>query len=386
MSLTSIQANLLGTRLTLWLGMTVATPAPAPIAEALTAVEVSLSDEGRDGFQLTFTVGRSGIPALDYFIVANPLLKPFNRVIIQVWQGVIPQVLIDGFITKSQLNPSEEPGMSTLTVTGQDPRVLMDLHEVSLPYPNMPVETQVYTILARYMVYLAMPPIIIPTPALDVPLSIDRIPVQGDTDLGYVDSLAQDNAYVFYIEPTPVPMVNLAYWGPPPLVGEMQSALSINMGPETNATLNFDYDGLTPTTVLGAIQDKDTKAIIPVATVTSLRPPLAPLPAMLIQQPYVRSVMARESGSLSPFQAYARAQALTDRSSDAVTVEGQLDMARYGDILRPRWLVGVRGAGWMFDGFYYVKRVQHSIKKGEYTQSFTLKREGFGAISPVVMS
>ena len=60
-------------------------------------------------------------------------------------------------------------------------------------------------------------------------------------------------------------------------------------------------------------------------------------------------------------------------------------MTRYGDILRPRRLVGVRGAGWMFDGFYYVSNVTHRIKKGEYTQSFTLKREGFGAISPVVL-
>jgi hypothetical protein len=360
-------------------------PAPAPIVEALSAVEVSLSDEGYDGFQLTFTVGRSGVPALDYFIVANPLFKPFNRVIIQIWQGVIPQVLIDGFITKSQLQPSEEPGASTLTVTGKDVRVLMDLHEVALPYPNMPVEVRVASILARYMVYFATPPIIVPRPILDVPLIINRIPVQGETDLQYVEGLAADD-YVFYVEPTPVPMVNLAYWGPPPRISGMQSALSINMGPETNATLNFDYDALTPTTVLGAIQDKDTKAIVPVATVTSLRPPLAPLPAMMIQQPYVRSVMARESGSLSPIQAYARAQALTDRSSDAVTAQGELDMTRYGDILRPRRLVGVRGAGWMFDGFYYVKQVTHRIKKGEYTQSFTLTREGFGAIAPVVMT
>ena len=385
MSLASLQTNLLGTRLTLWLGMTVAAPAPALIVEALTEVEVSLSDEGRDGFRLTFTVGRSGVLALDYFIVANPLLKPFNRVILQIWQGVIPQVLIDGFITKSQLNPSEEPGASTLTITGEDVRVLMDLHEVSLPYPNMAVEAQVEFILARYMAYLATPPMVIPTLTLDVPLIIDRIPVQGDTDLRYVEDLAADNDYVFYVEPTPVPMVNLAYWGPPPRATGLQSALSVNMGPETNATINFDYDGLTPTTVLGAIQDKQTKAIVPIATVTSLRPPLAPLPAMLIQQPYVRSVMAKDSGSLNPIQALARAQALTDRSSDAVTAQGQLDMTRYGDILRPRRLVGVRGAGWMFDGFYYVSNVTHRIKKGEYTQSFTLKREGFGAISPVVL-
>jgi hypothetical protein len=180
-------------------------------------------------------------------------------------------------------------------------------------------------------------------------------------------------------------MVNLAYWGPKPLIASMQSALSINMGPETNATLKFDYDALAPTMVLGAIQDKKTKAVIPVVTVTSLRPPLAPLPPLLLQGGNVRSVMMRDAGSLDPVQAYARAQAITDRSSDAVTVQGELDMTRYGGILRPRRLVGVRGAGWLFDGFYYVQRVTHRIKPGEYTQSFTLKRGGLGALSPVVL-
>jgi hypothetical protein len=326
------------------------------------------------------------VPALDSLIVANPLLKPFNRVIIQIWQGVIPQVLIDGFITKSQLNPSDEPGASTLTVTGEDMRVLMDLHEVTLPYPNMPAKVRVISILTRYMVYLAAPPLIPPTPIPDnPPLFVDSMPVQGDTDLGYVELLAEDRDFVFFVEPSPVPMVNLAYWGPKPLIGGMQSALSINMGPETNATIRFDYDAMEPMTVLGAIQDKQTKAIIPVVTITGLRPPLAPLPPLLLQGGNVRTVMMRDAGSLDPIQAYTRAQALTDSSSDAVTAYGELDMTRYGGILRPRRLVGVRGAGWLFDGFYYVQQVTHRIKKGEYTQSFTLKRGGLGALTPVVL-
>ena len=384
MSLASLQADLLGTRLQLYLGMTVAAPAPAPIAEALTSAEIMLSDEGRDAFTLTFTVGRAGVPALDYFIVANPLLKPFNRVVLQVWQGFMPQVLIDGFITKTQLQPSEQPGASTLTVNGEDMRVLMDLHEVSVPYPNMPTETRVEMVLAQYATYLSAPPMIVPTPTTDVPLMTDRIPVQSETDLEFVQRCARDNGYVFYVEPMPVPMVNLAYWGPPPLATGLQSALSVNMGPETNAQIHFDYDAMIPTVVLGAMQDKQTKAVVPVVTVSTLRPPLAPLPSLVAQMPYVRTKMARESGSLEIEQAFARAQALTDQASDPLTAEGELDMERYGDILRPRRLVGVRGAGWMFDGYYYVKQVTHRIKRGEYKQSFTLKRDGFGALTPVI--
>jgi hypothetical protein len=66
-------------RLTLLVGPTVAAPAPPVVVEALDKVEVTHTDEGRSGFQLTFTAGRGGIIGLmDYPLVMLPLLKPFN--------------------------------------------------------------------------------------------------------------------------------------------------------------------------------------------------------------------------------------------------------------------------------------------------------------------
>ena len=41
--------------------------------------------------------------------------------------------------------------------------------------------------------------------------------------------------------------------------------------------------------------------------------------------------------------------------------------------------MGVRGVGKTYGGYYYVQQVTHRIKRGEYKQSFTLKREGRGA-------
>jgi hypothetical protein len=63
---------------------------------------------------------------------------------------------------------------------------------------------------------------------------------------------------------------------------------------------------------------------------------------------------------------------------------GELDPMRYGDLLQPRSLVGLRGAGHAYDGFYYVKRVSHTLNRGSYKQSFTLAREGLGTNTPVV--
>ena len=38
-------------------------------------------------------------------------------------------------------------------------------------------------------------------------------------------------------------------------------------------------------------------------------------------------------------------------------------------------MVGVRGAGRSYDGFYYVRGVTHTMEPGSYTQSFRLSRE-----------
>ena len=54
-------------------------------------------------------------------------------------------------------------------------------------------------------------------------------------------------------------------------------------------------------------------------------------------------------------------------------------------MLRARKLVNLRGAGLSYDGTYYVKRVTHTIMRGDYQQSFSVSREGTGALLPVVI-
>ena len=63
---------------------------------------------------------------------------------------------------------------------------------------------------------------------------------------------------------------------------------------------------------------------------------------------------------------------------------GTLDVARYGHVLKARQLVGVRGAGEAFDGLYYVTRVTDQLKRGEFTQSFSLARNGLLSTLPAV--
>jgi hypothetical protein len=289
------------------------------------------------------------------------LLKPFNRVVLIVTFNAIPRVLMDGIITHQQLSPSNEPGASTFTITGEDVSLMMDLEEKSAEHPAQDETVIALKLIATYAQY-GLIPMVIPPLVLDPPIPIERIPVQQGTDLQYLKQIAERHAYVFYITPGPAPLTNTAYWGPPVRLG-------VPLGPAL---------------VEGKVQDRATNQALPVQTLVSLRPPLAAFPAWLFNQPNVRRTQFRQSG-VNAMQAFARAQAMTDASVDAVIAEGELDALRYGHLLEPRALVGVHGAGYLHDGLWYVKSVTHSLRKEAYRQRFTLTREGVGSTTPVVI-
>ena len=118
-------------RLQLLIGPTVPRPAPAEVIEAISSLEVTNTDSGRDGFQMSFTLGKDVKDLLlDYSLLLQNFFEPPNRVIIIVYIGASrPQVLIDGIITSHQIAPSNTPGGSTLVITGEDISLQMDLEE-----------------------------------------------------------------------------------------------------------------------------------------------------------------------------------------------------------------------------------------------------------------
>jgi len=377
--------NFLGIHLTLLIGPTVPVPAPPTVMEALAGVEVTHSDQEPSGFQLTFQVGRSGpLDLLDYGLVSNPLLRPGNRVVLIVSFNAAPRVLMDGIVSHQQLAPSDAPGASTLTLTGEDVSLMMDREEKAVEHPALDETLIALRIIAGYVQY-GLIPLVLPPPVIDPPLPIERVPAQTATDLEYLQDLAARHGYVFYVAPGPAPLTNTAYWGPPRRLDLPQSALSVNMGPASNVThISFRNNALAATRVAGQVQDRLTNQSLPVQTFASLRPPLATQPAWLVHAAAGRTRRFRGSG-LNFMQAMSRAQGMMEESVDVVTAEGELDALNFGGLLQARGLVGLRGAGYSYDGLWYVKRVTHNLKKGEYTQRFTLTREGVGATVPLVM-
>ncbi len=366
-----------GMRLQLFIGPTIPVPASFQVVDALASLEVTNKDQDRDGFQMAFTLGKDTL--LNYSLLSSGFFDPPSRVIIMVTIGVLPQVLIDGIITTHQVVPSNAPGSSMLHVTGEDITLKLDLEEKSDTYPNQPDSLIVTRILASYATLGLVPQV---TPTTDVPIELDRIPTQQGTDLAYLRQLARNNGFVFYIEPTIVPGVNTAYWGLDNRLGLPQPALTMNMGPNTNvdSPINFSFNALGPAAPVVSIIEPFTKLAIEVPLPSSLHPPLARSAA-----PSLRKTILRDTANLNPMQAALRAIATSSQTSDAVTATGEVDAVRYGRALRARQLVGIRGVGDSYNGNYYVKQVTHRIKAGEYKQSFTLTREGLGALTPLVV-
>lgn len=367
--------------LTLMIGPAVPVAAPKVVMQALRSVQVT-SGRDRSGFQLTFSVGKDS-PLLKTLLPAGYFDPISTRVVIVATVSGFPHVLMDGLVSQQELAPSNEPGQSTLTITGEDLSLAMDLVDTTIPHLQVPIVGRVYLLLAKYAA-LGIAPIVIPPPIPTVEVATSKHETQTGTDRGYLKSLASRVGYVFYVEPGPAPLTSIAYWGPDVRLPVPQPALNINMDAHTNVeSLSFSLDGLAKTLTIATILDPFTNKIpipVPVPNVSVFHPPLGARPT-----PPARVELKSDFANLSPDKAAEKILGLMMNNSDAITASGSLDVVRYGRPLRARMIVGVRGAGLAYDGLYYVNSVTHQIKQGEYKQSFTLSRDGLISNTPKVL-
>lgn len=375
--------SLLGLHLNLLIGPTVPVPAPPPLMEALDKVEVQHGDGDYSGFEISFRVSKGLGGLFAQGLTMSPQLQAGSRLIVSVLVGVRPQVLIDGIVTEQELQPGDQPGASVLKLKGHDVSWAMDREEKNEQHPaqsEMVIALKLIALYARF----GLIPIVIPPFSFDVPVPTDRIPQQNTTDLKYLRELAARFGYVFSILPGPLPFTNRAYWGPPRWLSPPLSALSVDMGPATNVdNVSFTLAADEAKTIDGKVQDRLTNQQVPIKTFASLRPPLALSPALFNRAVAGRQVY-RPGGAKTVPQAMAEAQGETDKSIEVVTAKGTLDTARYGGVLEIQRLVGMRGVGLAYDGFYYLKSVKHVLARNSYKQEFSAVREGTISTVPAV--
>ncbi|MEK8033517.1 hypothetical protein AACH06_22070 [Ideonella sp. DXS29W] len=370
-----------GVHLSLLIGPGVPVPAPKAVIEAVQSVQVT-SGRDKSGFQITLAVSKKSL-LLDTLLPAGFFDPITTRVIIVVTLGGFPHVLMDGVVTQQELSPSNEPGQSTLTITGEDLSVLMDVVELKVPFPQMSDTMQAYAMLAPYAAF-GVVPIVIPSFILDIRVITEGYDSQTGTHLERLKYLADANGFVFYVEPGPLPGQSIAYMGPNIRVPVPQPALSVNMDAHTNVeSLSFSLDGLAKETMVVTVLDPITKKIpipLPIPNISIFQPPLGARPT-----PPAKIKFTNDKAGVGVQRALKTVVGrLLKGSANAITASGSLDVLRYGHVLRSKALVGVRGAGIAYDGLYYVDSVTHNLKRGEFKQSFQLSRDGLISITPKV--
>ena len=378
--------GLANVRLSLLVGRSVPSPAPRLLMNALESVKVDESADFAKGFELTFRAERDPGASKDYALLNSPLLAPGSRVVISVTINAKPRVLMDGVITRHDLTPSSGKEGTSLSVKGDDLSVLMDMTEREMLYPSLPHEAIVLLVLLRYAT-LGVVPLIIPSRSSWTTNPLEQTPYQGGTDRAFLNQLASQHGYIFGLKPGPLPRTSIGYWGPPDMLSRIskicppQKPLTVDMGPATNVnSLSFSYNGLAAKQVHGWVADPNLLLPVPVRTLCSTRSPaMASRPAVEAQGSFVKKVLLKYAGHHA-LEAWSQAQDVTDRSMDEVVgASGTLDVLRYGDLLSAPGIVGLRGAGYSYDGYYYVKSVNHAIDRNRYEQHFTLAREGTGS-------
>lgn len=371
-----------GIQLTLLIGPGVPVPAPKAVLDAVQSIQVT-SSQDRSGFQIVFAVSKES-PLQTTLLPAGFFDPMITRVIVIVTLNGVPNVLMDGIVTRQEVAPSNEPGQSKLTITGEDLSVLMNVIEILRPYPAMNDTAKLYLVLAPYALF-GVVPVVIPSLFEEFLPPTESWDSQTRTDLDFIRALAEENGYVFYVEPGPAPGQSIAYFGPNIRLPVPQPALNVNMDAHTNVeSLTFSLDGLAKEVMIVTILDPITRKIpipIPIPNISVFQPPLGARPTPPAKINFAKNV----AGKTVTRVLKDTVGRLMKGSTNAITGSGSLDVLRYGRVLRSRMMVGVRGAGLAYDGLYYVDSVTHNLKRGEYKESFTISRDGLISNTPRVL-
>jgi phage protein D len=306
-------------------------------------------------------------------ILDDDVFPPLANLQLQITVGNNdPVTVIDAYVVETQTALTNNPGESTLTVLAMDASVLLSRREVVRSWAGMADSDIAGAIFNEYGFSADVE-------ATDVTYEEDNtLIVQRGTDMQFLQLLAMRQGFELYIDVDPSSGRLTGRFGPLQLEDEPQGLLTIHMGQSSNLNyLNVRYDMLRPTEVrvdnIDAESGEDQSGSASESDVTLLGGD----GLFAATTPRVSRLLP--AGANIEAELNRLAKGLTNRSSFAVIAEGEVDTNNFGLVLRAKRTVSVRGAGRVYSGVYLVERVHHAFVEGQYSQSFTLRRN---ALSP----
>jgi len=344
-------------------------PASAELLAAVREIEVEDHAELADMLRLKLAVAVRADGAA-WSVLDDELFQRLTKLRVDVNVGSRRVPLIEAYVIETRSEFSNTPGESLLEVVAMDPTSLMNLEEKVRAWPDMADSDIATTIFGEYGF----------TPQVDqtqpTRQELDRTVMQRGTDIRFLRDLAERNGYECYAELNEDNGQVEGHFHPSRGDHAPQGVLSVNMGTATNVNrFKANFDMLSPVTAearnveVGSLADQE-------ADIDSQTEELGEQASTQPDRP--RRVLIANTGLAETGELQTYTQAAVDRAAWAIRAEGELSSVVYGDVLRAKRPVNVRGAGRQFSGTYYVEKVLHRFGDDGYTQSFTLRRNATG--------
>jgi phage protein D len=348
-------------------------PAPQSLIDVIQHLEVEDHADMADMVRLSVAISiRGGCGSWN--VVDEDIFKRLTKLRINVNVGSgKTEPLIEAYVTETNADFANQPGQSSLNVVAMEPTVKMNLKETVTPWPNMADSDIAEQLFGNY----SFEPVVDSTqPTRD---ETDHTEMQRGTDIQFLQALAQRNGFECYVELNPGTGKVEGHFHAPRLQQAPQGVLSVNMGTATNVnSFHAQFDMLQSATASAAnvdVHSKDDQSGQSDSLGDKALGTSSTVPSDEARQVLVSATGLSDSGELQ-----TATQSVVDRSSWAITANGELNTIAYGDLLRAKRPVLVRGAGRQFSGIYYVERVLHSFSGEGYTQQFNLRRNASGLL------
>jgi phage protein D len=328
----------------------------------LISLEVELDDELASMFRLTLNLllqPDGSWPYLD-----DERLTIWKQVVITAGLEDDTQQLITGHITHVRPDFGANLEQCRLEIWGMDASVLMDREDKLKDWPGKKDSDIAAEIFRSY----GLTPNVKDTEIIheeDVSTIIQR-----ETDIQFLKRLALRNGYECYVDG------KNGYFRPPQIDSASQPVLSVHFGDETNVNhFNLEVNALAPSDVIMFQIDRSTKDILDTASEAGQQKLLGANPADSFLEGIAPGlVFISQTTTTGSAEMEMLCQGLYNNGEWFVTGEGEVAANQYGNILKPRGTVTIKGIGETHSGVYYVTHVTHSFSADGYTQFFRVKR------------
>jgi phage protein D len=303
--------------------------------------------------------------------IDDPNLRPWNRVTIVAAFPGRPDTIFDGYISHVRVSSDQRAGSVSLHIRGVDASYAMNLEEKCKVWTDKTYEQIAREIIEDvYQLRPVLPPA---AEAGGEPPAV----TQRATDHRFLRELARRKGYEFFVRGAEV------HFHPADLTGTPQKVIATHFGEETNCdNIDVDVDGTMPTEAVMQRFDPVTGETTTETATSSGLPTLGtePLSALRGHGLPQRRILVRRQGAASPAQQAEYVAGLLRRHGWWIKASGTVNGLKYGQVLRSKKLVTIKGLGATHNGNYYVRKVTHTLGPRTYDMAFEAARNGLGKL------